>query len=124
MFLLLNSVGYTVYAHYCDNELVDTSVILNNTSSCCEEENAIPVQEKGLMSCCKEKGTHVVIKDQFVKSEIKLVDIIQPLICLNLKDFLCSFSVNPNQYNINQRIDRPPIQIPPNLTILYSVFRI
>lgn len=123
IFLLINSVGYTIYAHYCDEELIDTSILVDNTKSCCEDEAETKPKEEP-MSCCKEKGTHVVIKDHFVKSEIKLSEVYQPVFQINLFDYQNVISLKSNSLFNPNRIDRPPISNFPDIIILQSVFRI
>ena len=124
VFLLINSVGYTIYAHYCDDELKTASLIVKSESCCEEDSNAdVPAASTG-MSCCAEKNIHVVIKDQFLKSELSFNTISQPVLFLNTISYSQLFT---NQVEFNQPLlsfvaeDKSP---PPDLNILYSVFRI
>jgi len=123
-FLLINSVGYTIYAHYCDDELQNTSLMVK-AESCCEDDapsdNPIKTESK---SCCAEKDIHVVIKDHFEKSEQSFSALSQPVLFLNA---LPQFSYNalelPNigKHSISNEVDVSP---PRDLTILHAVFRI
>lgn len=123
VFLLINSVGYTIYAHYCDEQLIDTSILVDNTKSCCEESaESTPVDIP--MSCCTEKGTHVVIKDNFIKSEIKLAEVYQPIILNTLFDYQYLISSKSNNTYNTIGIDRPPILHTPDILVLQSIFRI
>lgn len=124
IFLLINSVGYTIYAHYCDDVLKTTSLIVKSESCCDEDASAdIPVSSSG-MSCCAEKGIHIVLKDQFLKSELSFNAISQPVLFLNTISYSQFFL---NQVEFNQPLlafvaeDKSP---PPDLNILHSVFRI
>lgn len=120
VFLLINSVGYTVYAHYCNDQLEDASIIAK-TESCCEE---VPSPETDDMSCCAEKDVHIVIKDHFVKSELSFNAISQPVLFIS-SDFVSDYFKNNSPFIIHNS----PFIIgnsspPPDLTILNSVFRI
>lgn len=125
IFLLINSIGYTVYAHYCNDELKETS-ILSKAKSCCEEEPESTKTSKDVpMSCCAEKDVLVVIKDQFVKSELSFQALSQPVLFINNTFTLLFSSIQlPVVANIS------PLYIkdlgPPSvrLNVLYSVFRI
>lgn len=124
IFLLINSVGYTVYAHYCNDELKDTSVIAK-AESCCEEE--IPTtndDSKNEMSCCAEKDVHIVIKDHFVKSESSFSVLTQPVLFINTHSFL-QFSVYQSPVTSHQEfISEGDNFDPPDLNLLHSLFRI
>lgn len=124
-FLFVNSVGYTVYAHFCDDELKQASVIVDTGKSCCADEQEAPnTTKKDDMSCCAEKDVHVVLKDQFVKSELSFSVLIQPVLFINsvfkiehLADFT-QFTTHNSQLLIGN------FSPPPDLNLLHSVFRI
>ncbi len=122
-FLLLNSVGYNVYAHYCNDELKETSILVKTTESCCEEEESEATTQTS--SCCAEDKVLVVIKDHFVKSDVGFSSLSQPIFYLNnhFSDLSFSCTIPQNQLNIGSIYDPPP-QIIPDLNLLYSVFRI
>jgi hypothetical protein len=124
-FLLVNSVGYTVYAHFCDNELKQASLIVDTGKSCCadEQETTKPSKQED-MSCCSEQDVHVVIKDQFVKSELSFSALTQPVLFINsifkiehLADFT-QLTTHNSQLIIGN------FSPPPDLNLLHSVFRI
>ena len=124
IFLLINSVGYTIYAHYCDDELKTTSIIVKS-ESCCEDDASgdMPVATE-TKSCCAEKDIHVVLKDQFLKSELSFNAISQPVLFLNSISYT---SLYINQVDLNQPsliINVEEKSPPPDLNILHSVFRI
>lgn len=130
LFLLLNSVGYTVYAHYCDDELQEASLLVNTTDSCCDDEESDsdpqPSETNTNMSCCAEQDVLVKIKDHFVKSELNFNAIQLPVLYLNNsflhESLLVGFIANTNHYNgLTSDPPRKPI---PDLGLLYSVFRI
>ncbi len=130
IFLLINSVGYTVYAHYCDNELQEASLLVNTTESCCAEEatetEPLSAEASGVMSCCEEQDLLVKIEDQFVKSELSFQAIELPVMYLSIS------YVNELNFGLFANSNRPyflpfsdpPDQISPNFHILYSIFRI
>jgi hypothetical protein len=124
IFLLVSSVGFTIYAHYCNDELKETSVIAK-TKSCCDEEATTPVKEsKEEMSCCAEKDVHIVIKDHFVKSESSFSVLTQPVLFINTYS-LMQFSVYQSPVTNHQVfIFEGDNCDPPDLNLLHSVFRI
>lgn len=115
MFLLLNSIGYNVYAHYCGDDLRETSIIVETQKSCCEDD-AEP------MDCCDNKSHHVKIEDDFIKTVSIDLDYSVVAILTNFLNFHsistihCGFISN---WNIS-----PHLKLYPNLNILYSNFRI
>jgi hypothetical protein len=125
VFLLLNSVGYTVYAHYCDDMLKDASLILNTTESCCAEEEQSNT-EPSEMDCCQEQDVLIKIEDQFLKSDVSNAETTLPILYLS--------SINLPNINFIQRhaecklnrhfLDKHkgiPVE---DITILQQVFRI
>lgn len=64
LFLLLNTVGYQVYGHFCGMELKETSLIVDTSTSCCDTEEDLPLQDD---SCCKSESVQVVITDHYLK---------------------------------------------------------
>lgn len=128
IFLLINSVGYTVYAHYCDDELQEASLLVNTNESCCtentEETEAIPNSEA--MSCCEEQDVLVKIEDQFVKSELSFNAIELPVFYFTisyLNEFNTGIFANSSSIYTSIITD-PPNRSTPNINILYSIFRI
>lgn len=124
IFLLINSVGYTVYAHYCNDELKDTSVIAK-AESCCEEETpATENASEDEMSCCAEKDVHIVIKDHFVKSESSFSVLTQPVYILNSNVIIAFNFYELPTTNYQLRISEGDSSPPADLNLLNSVFRI
>lgn len=126
IFLLINSIGYTVYAHFCNDELKQTSLIVDTVEPCCsDEETEMPSEDIADMSCCQEEGVLLVIKDQFVKSEFNLNSFTQVPFIVN--NFLQINHLNlSTQFSQNELL---LIKDPPNIntldkSILLSVFRI
>jgi len=124
-FLLVNSVGYTVYAHFCDDELKQASLIVDTGKSCCADEQESPKpSKKEDMSCCSEKDVHVVLKDQFVKSELSFSALNQPVLFINTHS-LIQFRVYQSPVTSHQLLlSEGDISPPPDLNLLHSVFRI
>lgn len=120
-FLLLNSVGYNVYAHYCNDEWKESSIIVKTTESCCDEESEEPTQES---SCCAEDKVLVVIKDHFVKSDLNFSTLELPVFYLNNLYSNLLFSLSNQQQVYTGSVYDPPPQAIPDLQLLYSVFRI
>lgn len=125
-FLLINSVGYTVYAHYCDDELKDTSILVNTNEACCEEESVSTSPEADdSMGCCKEQDVHVVLKDQFVKSESGFHHYHLPIIYLNdTRPIMLSGLQSVYANNYFNLFTSPPHRSIPDITLLLGVFRI
>lgn len=124
-FLLVNSVGYTVYAHFCDDELKQASLIVDTGKSCCadEQETTKPSKQED-MSCCSEQDVHVVIKDQFVKSELSFSALNQPVLFIN-SVFKIEYLANFTQLTThNSQLIIQNSSPPPDLNLLHSVFRI
>ena len=124
-FMLVNSVGYTVYAHFCDDELKQASLIVDTGKSCCADEQDAPKpSEKEDMSCCSEKDVHVVIKDQFVKSELSFSALSQPVLYINTFSFI-QVDIYQSPVTSHQLLlSEGDISPPPDLNLLHSVFRI
>ncbi len=124
IFLLINSVGYTIYAHYCDDELKTTSLIVKS-ESCCEDDanEDIPAVSSG-MSCCAEKDIHIVLKDQFLKSELSFNAISQPVLFLNTISYSQFFLIKVESNQSQLAFVAEDKSSPPDLNILHSVFRI
>lgn len=129
LFLLINSVGYTVYAHYCDDELKEASLLVNTNDSCCEEETegVMPASDDNTnMSCCAEQDVLVKIKDHFVKSELTFSPIQLPVMYLSnslLHESIVFSFISDN--NLSKQVSfEPPRKPIPDLGLLYSVFRI
>lgn len=115
MFLLLNSIGYNVYAHYCGEDLRETSIIVETEKSCCEED-AEP------MDCCDNKAHQVKIEDDFLKT-VK-IDIEYPSYAI-LNWYINFISSADLANNANEYFDvSPHIPNQPKLNILFSNFRI
>ena len=130
IFLLINSVGYTVYAHYCDDELQEASLLVNTTESCCAEESTetepLSAEASGAMSCCEEQDLLVKIEDQFVKSELSFQAIELPIMYLSIS-YVNELNIGPFAYSnshLPSTFSDPPDQTSPNFHILYSIFRI
>ncbi len=127
VFLLLNSVGYTVYAHYCDDELQETSILVNTNKSCCADDEEVPVEETSSeMGCCAEQNVWVKIKDHFVKAEqdFNLNNIPVVYIAHNIfyaDDFTLGIQYSERAIT---KLSDPPDRITPERSILFSVFRI
>lgn len=127
VFLLVNSVGYTIYAHYCDDELQDTSILVNTNKSCCSDEEEAPAEENfSEMGCCAEQNVWVKIKDHFVKAEqdFNLNNI--PVVYISNNIFYAddySWNLQYSKFTITKMSDPPDIIIPER-SILFSVFRI
>lgn len=124
IFLLINSVGYTIYAHYCNDELKETSII-TKAESCCEEEEA-PIKAKDApMSCCAEKDVLVVIKDQFLKSELSFSAISNAVLYFNNSFTLLLNTIQKPQL-VPQSLAYKSDYGPPaaGYNVLYSIFRI
>ena len=66
LFLLINSVGVSVYAHYCGDNLQDTSIVVESNKSCCADEGE---EESESMECCNEEHKLVKLEDEFLKVE-------------------------------------------------------
>ncbi len=127
VFLLINSVGYTVYAHYCDDELQETSILVNTNKSCCADEEEVPAEEKSMeMGCCAEQNVWVKIKDHFVKAEQDFNLTNLPLVYISHHIFDTddySLSLQCAEQTITKLSDPPDISTPER-TILFSIFRI
>ncbi|MFN5704454.1 MAG: HYC_CC_PP family protein [bacterium] len=115
MFLLLNSIGFNVYAHYCGDDLRETSLIVETEKSCCEDEEEP-------MDCCDNKAHLVKIEDDFLKTIN--IDIEHPCFAI------LTWFVNYNSISelatisiVNFDIS-PHLALKSNLNILYSNFRI
>ncbi len=63
LYLLLNTVGYNVYAHFCGEELQATAIMVK-AESCCDEDTGM----KNRPGCCKEEVKQVVIKTEYLVS--------------------------------------------------------
>lgn len=115
MFLLLNSIGYNVYAHYCGEDLRETSIIIETEKSCCEDDAES-------MDCCDNKAHQVKIEDDFLKTVN--IDIEYP--CFAILNWYINFiSTADLAKNSDEYFDiSPHISIQPKLNILYSNFRI
>lgn len=115
LFLLLNSIGYNVYAHYCGDSLKDTSLIIETEKSCCEDESEP-------MDCCDNKAHHVKIEDHFIKTVN--VDVDHHILAI-ASWFIINYQfvsiTTVEEFSIDDSILLPPKD---NLTILYSNFRI
>lgn len=125
-FLLINSVGYTVYAHYCDDELRNTSILVNTNDACCEDEpGSTPLETEEAMGCCKEQDVHVVLKDQFVKSESSSHHYSLPIIYLNdTHPIMLSGLQSAYSNNYFNLFTSPPNRSILDITLLLGVFRI
>lgn len=115
MFLLLNSIGFNVYAHYCGDDLRDTSLIVQIEKSCCEDGDEP-------MECCDNKAHLIKIEDDFIKTVN--IDLEYPSFAI-LTLFI-SFSSLTELVNISiVNFDiSPHLTLKSNLNILYSNFRI
>lgn len=65
LYLLLNTVGYNVYAHFCGEELRATAIMVK-TESCCEEDMGMKTKP----GCCKEEVKQVVIKTEYLVNTV------------------------------------------------------
>jgi hypothetical protein len=119
-----------VYAHYCDDELQETSLLVNTNESCCAEdtdeaEGTLASSEND-MSCCAEQNVLVKIEDQFVKSELSFIAIDLPVFYFAVSyvnEFNTGLFANTSS-NYTFLITDPPDRSSPNINILYSIFRI
>lgn len=115
LFLLLNSIGYNVYAHYCGDSLKNTSLILETEKSCCEDDSKP-------MDCCDNKSHHVKIEDDFIKTTNVDVDHhVLAIVSWSIINYHLLYFTNVEDFAIDDTILLPPKD---NLTILYSNFRI
>ncbi len=115
MFLLLNSIGYNVYAHYCGDDLRETSIIVETEKSCCEDESEP-------MECCDNKAHHIKIEDDFLKTVN--VDIDHPTFAI-ITWFIQYKSIIDNESKTIIQLDTSQHYSSfLNLNILYSNFRI
>ena len=117
LFLLLNLTGYSVYAHYCEEDLTETSLLLSIDESCCPDE--LPAS-----SCCNDEQKLIIIKDFFVRSTLQEhTHHIAVLPVLYINDFnnqtVFSLECKRVVYQNNSLIIDPP-----DLNILYSTFLI
>ncbi len=119
-YLLLNTMGYQVYAHFCGENLKSTSVIVQPNTSCCEEEG---MQATEPMDCCSNEQQLVQIKDQFIKSDNEN-KIASPVLFLQILTFV-KFSILqlPNQLIQTVFEFSPDVQIF-SRNISYCIFRI
>lgn len=65
LYLLMNTIGYNVYAHFCGDDLKETSVIVDTGSCCSDDEEKANAGED--MSCCTDEVKQVIIKDDYLK---------------------------------------------------------
>lgn len=115
LFLLLNSIGYNVYAHYCGDSLRDTSLIIETEKSCCEDDSEP-------MDCCDNKAHHVKIEDDFIKTVN--VDIDHHALAI-VSWFIINYHFeNSTILEEASTEDSYLLYFKDNLTILYSNFRI
>ena len=69
----MNTIGYNVYAHFCGDNLKETSVIVDTGSCCSDDEEKANKGED--MSCCTDEVKQVIIKDDYLKvSSLKISD--------------------------------------------------
>lgn len=116
MFLLLNSIGFNVYAHYCGDDLRQTSIIVETEKSCCEDE-AEP------MDCCDNKAHHVIIEDDFIKTIVNTDIELPTFAILTWIVEYNSISLLENNTVTNHNIS-PHLSKNSKLNILYSNIRI
>lgn len=65
LYLLLNTVGYNVYAHFCGEEL-QAMAIMVKAESCCGEDTGMKTKP----GCCTEEVKQVVIKTEYLVSTV------------------------------------------------------
>jgi hypothetical protein len=127
IFLLINSIGYSVYAHYCNDELKETSLLVNTNKSCCAIESTEHEAESAeAMSCCEEQDVLIKIEDQFVKSELNFQAIVLPVLHLSVSfvnEMNIALFANVESYFLSNFYD-PPDRTLPNLHVLLCIFRI
>ena len=117
LFILLNLTGYSVYAHYCDQDLTETSLLLSIDESCCPDE--LPTS-----TCCNDEQKLIIIKDFFVHSTSQNV-LIQSVVIPSFN--LIAFDEQwLNPWNVQLASSKFFVQRihPPDLNILFSVFLI
>lgn len=117
LYLLLNTIGYNVYAHFCGDSLVETSILFA-AESCCGDEG--PEEEEG---CCKNEVEQVQLDSRFLpKDNLTILHSCKPGIALFYKEQRPSFPllriICPDQ-----SIHSPPLGNK-DIPILYQVFRI
>jgi hypothetical protein len=127
IFLLINSIGYSVYAHYCNDELKETSLLVNTNKSCCAIESTEHEAESAeAMSCCEEQDVLIKIEDQFVKSELNFQAIVLPVLHLSVSfvnEMNIALFANVESYFLSNFSD-PPDRTLPSLHVLLCIFRI
>jgi hypothetical protein len=62
-YLLLTTVGYSVYLHFCGDELMKTSVFMQK--SCCGDEDKD--------DCCKNEVKEIRLADNYIPENFKPV---------------------------------------------------
>lgn len=122
LFLLFNSVGISVYAHYCGEDLQNTSLIVEAEKSCCSDES-----EEEPMGCCNDEHKLIKIEDEFLKVEH---------LEINVPDFTTNFiAIIPFNIDLNllslentaatiNRIKSPPYQFTSHTQSFLSIYRI
>ncbi len=127
IFLLLNSVGYTVYAHYCDDKLKETSILVNTNNTCCADDEEAPIEENtSEMGCCAEQNLRIKIIDHFVKAEQDFNLSNSPVIYISNSIFYAddtAWNFQHSKYTFVKE-SGPPDIIFPDRSILFSIFRI
>lgn len=120
LYLLLNTVGYTVYAHFCGDKLTETSVI-TSAESCCEHEET-SASEKEKSSCCKEESKQIILKDEYLKAQSE-----NQFISLDIDIFLLPLSFVADHYikeSVNQFYSKTFHNRSVPLILMCQVFRI
>lgn len=115
--LFLNTVGVSVFAHYCAGDLTQSSILVNVAEPCCDDET------EAESSCCHDEEQRIVIDDQFLKK------VEQGGIAFQL--FQTSFyAIRTNKKDIYSFLDHPLNSYvhnfgrPPDRQILFGNFRI
>ncbi len=100
LFLLTTSVGITISSHYCGDKLMQKGIMVK---TCCTKKS----------KCCKTKGEHLKVKEDFSKTASNYFKITVPIVALHIHNF---FFKTPSkelcEVALSQNSSPPLIKIP------------
>lgn len=112
IYLLFNTVGFTLYAHFCGNRLVNTEIYTEKEDSCCSKR-------KKPMDCCKTEIKSVQLAIQYLPETLTANPAIAQVQLI--RDPISLHTEQPSK-----AVDYPIYShhAPPERCILYQLFRI
>ncbi len=116
-YLLLNTIGYQVYAHFCGEELQETSLLIKSAPACCPDEKAAEPDD-----CCTEEQVQFVIEDQYLKTQVEQ-SFFSPVFVIALSNYSTFFQTG-TYHNISTYQNQAFVLKDISPQVLLQIFRI